>query len=396
MPTLASKNSCTGCSACKSICPRHAITMVPDSEGFLYPKVSSRQCVRCGLCEKVCPSLCFGKDRHPLRVLAVQAKDCTLREASSSGGVFSLLAQRIMERNGIVFGAALDPSDWRVRHVQAETEHELQLLRGSKYVQSEIGDSYQKVRDHLQAGRCVLFSGTPCQVGGLLHFLDVSGAKYDRKQLLLVDVVCHGAPSPFAWDRYLRCRKKAFIRTCQENDKGIFSFISFRSKCSGWDRYSMFIRANNGQTYHKNVKQDLFLRAFLNELLSRPSCFHCPARNLRSGSDIILADYWGVSKRFPEMNDDRGTSLVLATSELGCAFISDVLPDCIWRESDFAHAIQVNSPLVRSLSPNPRRKLFFRFLRWLPFDFLANQFLRPPVKSRLKNRFKRLVKTVSC
>ena len=215
--------------------------MVPDGEGFLYPKISSCQCVRCGLCEKVCPSLHRGKDRVPLRVLAVQAKDSTLREASSSGGVFSLLAQRMMEQDGIVFGAAFDPSDWRVRHIQVESGDELQLLRGSKYVQSEIGDSYQKTSKYLQLGRSVLFSGTPCQVAGLRHFLDTSGVSYDRRKLLLVDVVCHGAPSSFAWERYLRCRKKAFMLNRQENTKGIISFISFRSKCSGWDRFSRFI-----------------------------------------------------------------------------------------------------------------------------------------------------------
>lgn len=225
---LASQNSCSGCTACQSICPKSAISMVADGEGFLYPKVDESKCVQCGLCEKVCPSLNRDSPRMPLAVYAAKAKDDGLRLKSSSGGVFSLLARQVIARGGVVYGAGFDHADWHVMHKSAENEDELEDFRGSKYVQSDVQGIYAAVRGQLLAGCEVLFSGTPCQVAGLRHYLNA--LKTDVSKLLLVDVVCHAVPSPLAWRKYLD------ERLAKTGQGAIIRRIAFRHKNCGWKR----------------------------------------------------------------------------------------------------------------------------------------------------------------
>jgi coenzyme F420-reducing hydrogenase beta subunit len=343
--------------------------MVPDREGFLRPEIDAGACVGCGRCERACPALRPDDPRTPLRVLAARAKDEGLRRSSSSGGVFSLIARRTLERGGVVFGAAFDPSDGAVRHVGAESEEGLVELRGSKYVQSEIGGTYEAALEALKAGRAVLFSGTPCQVAGLRRFLDVAAPELDRSGLLLVDTACHAAPSPLAWRRYLRSR------TGGRSRDGVAA-VSFRDKASGWHVFSLSIRTKGGGSYRRSIFEDSFMRGFLKELFSRPSCHRCPARSFRSGADVTLADYWSVAKRFPDMDDDRGTSLVLALTERGEREVAAIESQCDVRESDLGHATVGNPVLDRSLAPHPLRKRFFRWVRWVPFDFLVDRILR--------------------
>ena len=393
-PRLAEPKLCTGCSACRAVCPRDAIGMTPDAEGFLRPEIDPGRCVRCGLCERACPVLRPGGERFPKRVLAMRAKDDSLRRRSSSGGVFSLLARRTLSRGGIAFGAAFDESDWHVEHVAVESEDELDRLRGSKYVQSDVGDVFRQVRSALESGREVLFSGTPCQVAGLRRFLAVVSPNADLHRLVLVDVVCHGAPSPLAWSRYLDCRRARFLRQAKGGGMPAISGISFRDKHQGWKLFSMSVRTDSGQSHLQNLREDPFLRCFLKELLSRPSCFRCPFRSFRSGSDVTLGDYWGVAGRFPEMDDDGGTSLVLAASEAGCSLLSEIRDDCIQIASDYSHAVRVNPLLVRSKTPGPRRERFFRLVGGVPFDRAARISLRPTARlvfQRALDRFVALV-----
>lgn len=380
-PQLAEPMLCTGCSACRAACPRDALRMVPDAEGFLRPEIDPGRCVGCGMCERACPVFRPGEKRLPKTVLAMRAKDDSLRRRSSSGGVFSLLARRTLSRGGIVFGAAFDKTDWHVEHVAAESESELDRLRGSKYVQSDVGDVFRRVRSSLESGREVLFSGTPCQAAGLRRFLAVSASNTDLHRLVLVDVVCHGAPSPLAWARYLDCRRNRFPKRPSGASLPRLSSISFRDKRCGWNRYSMSIRTDGGQHHLQVVQKDPFLRCFLKELLSRPSCFHCPFRCLRSGSDVTLGDYWRVGTRFPELDDDLGTSLVLPSTETGCMALSAIRDECVEMASDYAHAVRVNPALVRAMVPNPRRERFFRLVKNHSFDRVARTLLRPTARA---------------
>lgn len=197
MIDIKEKKECCGCNACAQRCPKSCITMREDSEGFLYPEVDKEICIDCGICEKVCPVMYQGNKRKPLAVYAVKHKNNEIRLSSSSGGVFTALAESVIDEGGVVFGAKFD-DNWCVVHSYSETKEGLAAFRGSKYLQSRIGDSFKKVECFLKANRKVLFSGTPCQIAGLKRFLR---KEYDN--LLTVDFVCHGVPSPGVWREYL-------------------------------------------------------------------------------------------------------------------------------------------------------------------------------------------------
>lgn len=378
---LAAHNLCSGCAACYAVCPRKAISMQPDEEGFAYPHIDESLCVNCGLCERVCPSLHPKASREPLSVYAAKAKEDALRKESSSGGIFSLLARQIISDGGIVYGAAIRKSDLSVCHCSAENEEELSWLRGSKYVQSDVGDTYGSVRSQLDAGRKVLFSGTPCQVAALRNFL---ARDYDN--LICVEVICHAAPSPLAWKKFLEKRAAASAkgRDIARPEAVIDRRISFRRKNWGWKRFSLSLHFMNDKEYLLDLRTDTFLRGFLSELYNRPSCHECSVRELRSGADITLGDYWNVHQRFPEMDDDTGTSVVLVNSEKGAMLINLIKSVCDVLASDYADICQTNPAVYQSGDPHPKRALFFKNIRnGMDFDLLVIKFLNRSLWRRM-------------
>ena len=389
---LAPHNLCSGCSACYAACPRKAILMKPDVEGFAYPEVDAFQCVHCGLCERTCPSLHPKARREPLSVYAAKAKDDALRMESSSGGVFSLLARQIISDGGTVYGAAIRGADLSVFHCSAENEEELSWLRGSKYVQSDVGNTYGSVKRQLESGRKVLFSGTPCQVAALRNYLSS-----DYENLVCVEVICHAATSPLAWKKFLEKRAAASAKghNSARPEAVIDRRISFRRKNCGWKRYSMSLRFANDKEYLLDLQADTFLRGFLAELYNRPSCHECSVRELRSGADITLGDYWNVHQRFPEMDDDTGTSVVLVNSERGSALINIVLPFCDVIESDYADVRRNNPAIYRSSPQHIKRGKFFKLiLMGADFDMTVDRLLKRPFWRRMGSFAKRVVKKI--
>jgi len=387
---LAAKNLCSGCAACYAVCPRKAISMQPDEEGFAYPHIDESLCVHCGLCERACPSLNPQAPREPLVVYAAKANDDALRKESSSGGVFSLLARQIISDGGIVYGAAISGTDLSVCHCSAENEEELSWLRGSKYVQSDVGDTYGRVRNQLDAGRKVLFSGTPCQVAALRNFL-----ARDYENLVCVEVICHAAPSPLAWKKFLEKRAAASAkgRDSARPEAVIDRRISFRRKDSGWKRYFLSLRFTDGKEYLRDMHEDTFLRGFNSELYNRLSCHACSVRELRSGADITLGDYWNVHQRFAEMDDDVGTSVVLVNTEKGATLLDRVAPLCDLVASDYADIRRTNPAVYRSANPHPKRALFFKHVRnRMDFDSLVINLLKRPLWRRVGSYVKRAVK----
>ena len=361
-------------------------------EGFLYPEIDLIKCINCGCCEEVCPVLHKNNSRTPYLVYAARAKDEKIRFRSSSGGMFLLLARKIIEDGGIVCGAAFDHNDWHVYHRLIDNERDLGELCGSKYVQSDMNDSYIQVAHELANGRKVLFCGTPCQVAGLRNYLNAK-KKIDANRLLLVDIVCHAVPSPLAWKKYLEKRVSGTYGA-KKDGRGQITGISFRCKNYGWKRYALSLDFADGKRYNSVFNKDPYMRGFLAELYNRTSCHDCRFKNFASGSDITLADYWGVDSRFPDMDDDKGTSLVIVSSHVGREAFNDIADEIDYKESDFQHACNSQGSIMYSTFPHRNRETFFRKIHDGDFDMLVDDLLKPSLLRRLINIAKRVIKGV--
>lgn len=339
---------CTGCGACVSICPKQAITMQPDAEGFLYPKVDGEKCVACDLCEKRCPAGREGTERHS-QLLGAQAKDEALRRQSSSGGVFTLLAREVIQQGGVVFGAAFD-ENMRVEHVGAFDENELSGMRGSKYVQSDAADAIGNAVSLLKREIPVLFSGTPCQINGLMAAL----GKTKADKLLTVDFVCHGVPSPGVFASYLaelERRQGSRVRA-----------YAFRDKRLGWKNFSAVATFENGTEHTGTQTTDPYLYGFLQNLYLRPSCHACSQlRGKRHAADITLADLWGADRLFPEWDDDTGLTLVMANTQKGRQALEALETQLSsFAVKDLEGMTRANPSLLQPVKPHEKRAVFFR------------------------------------
>ena len=380
---ITNKHNCCGCSACSSICSKHCISMQVDNEGFFYPKVNEANCIDCGLCEKVCPELHPFEERKPQKVYAAINKDEEIRLKSSSGGIFYLLAEKTIAEGGVVFGARFD-EQWQVVIDYTETKEGVKAFMGSKYVQACMATAYADAKRFLSEGRKVLFSGTPCQIAGLHHFLRKS---YDN--LLTVDIICHGTPSPKVWSRYLdevvTAGRKAI------ND------VQFRNKGNGWKAFNFTMEYNKDEqsiSLCSHHQQNHFMRAFLCDMILRPSCYQCQAKSGSSHSDITIADFWGINTEIPEMDDDKGTGLVLVNTDKGLFAID-------WskinhQETTADVALSHNPAYSRSVIAHPKRIDFFtRLDETESVNALIVDCLRPTIKQRLRlslSRCKQLIK----
>ena len=345
--------------------------MERDEEGFDYPIVDTDRCIECHKCERVCPFMKLDEPREPQAVYAACATDEGLREASSSGGLFTLLAEDTLRRGGVVFGARFDEA-WSVCHDYTETIEGLAPFRGSKYLQSRIGESYRQAEQFLKEERPVLFTGTPCQIKGLVHYL---GHAYDN--LMTVDVVCHGVPSPMVWQRYL---------TTLRAGQGEITGITFRDKSvSGWRRYDFVAQSTGGGNVRQFYGDNIYVRGFLHDLYLRPSCYACMAKGGRSQSDLTLGDYWGVERTCPDLDraldEDKGTSVVMIHSERGRRLLEG-LP-CRYQETNYASAVAGNPAIEQSVTEPPKRQLFFAQLDAEPLDSLIARLTVIPLHKRL-------------
>lgn len=293
--------NCCGCGACALKCPKQAISMQPDNMGFLIPVIDNQQCIDCGCCEKVCSFKKQQKHKQqPLKVYGGQLKDLEALSKSQSGGAFWALACQIIENYGVVYGATLN-DNFTATHIRVTSIHNLKRLRGSKYIQSVVGDIYCGVEADLKQGRKVLFSGTPCQVSGLMAYL--SPKQYEN--LFTVDLVCHGVPSPQVWKDYLHWIEN------KVGDK--ITHCNFRNKKYGWRSHlETFIFEKKGE-----VTQSIFKDLFYSHLVIRESCHNCPFTNLSRVSDVTVGDYWGWSSGSSRFCDKKGVSLILINTIKG-------------------------------------------------------------------------------
>ena len=390
MIQITNKVDCCGCSACAMKCPKRCITMQTDNEGFLYPVVNKEDCIDCGLCEKVCHELHPNEQRIPLNVYAAINKDEEIRLKSSSGGIFYLLAEKTISEDGVVFGARFD-EEWQVVIDYAETMEGIKPFMGSKYVQARTATAFKDAEAFLKQGRKVLFSGSPCQIAGLHHYLR---KEYDN--LTTVDFVCHGVPSPKVWQRYLD--------EVVTSGKQAINDVKFRNKGNGWKKFNFVLTYSQEEKSYSLCswhQQNHYMRAFLSNIILRPSCHDCRAKQGRSNSDITIADFWGINAEMPEMDDDKGTGLVLVNTEKGRNALD--WNKATYKESSVEVASKHNPGLSSMTKLYPKRGEFFANLDTSDSVIdLIEKSLRPTLikrvritLGRLKQQVKKMMKNLT-
>lgn len=389
------KSNCCGCSACAQVCPEECIEMNADQEGFFYPCVNHNTCIDCHLCEKVCPVINVAREvQKPQTAHLLQIKDEAIRKESTSGGSFTAIAKWVIKHGGVVFGAVLDIMTFEVHHKWVDNEKDLSLFRNSKYVQSHIDECYKEVWEFLKKDRWVCFSGTPCQIEGLYHYL--RGRSYEK--LLLVDVVCYGIPSPGLFKDYMLWK--------QLQIGGRFKKILFREKLLSYN-YTSFSAYNDNPIldYHQGVEREQFMRSFFSNINVRPSCYDCKFKKRYRISDFTIWDCYDV-KAFSTNFDENGTNRVLVHSEKGKKVLKEI-KEWIKEESyeDIDRFIADEVAMVKSVPMNPNREAFFidyatmpiagLMEKWFPFTLTVKMksFLRrTALKLGVYNETKRIVK----
>lgn len=351
MPQLATKQACTGCSACASACRHQCIKMCADENGFLFPTINQEHCIDCRLCEKVCPVL--NKQNLPkqnTQAYALYSLNDKLRTQSSSGGFFTELAQMILENHGAVYGAAYD-SDFSVHHICALNSSELARLRGAKYAQSKLGGCFIEIEERLRHGQQVLFTGTPCQVAGLKSFL-----RREYSNLICVDFVCHGVPSPMAWQQYVKFRAE------QDNHGILPKTINLRSKHTGWSRYqySNLYQYADGIQYSTGSDADLFMKLFVGDYINRESCAVCSFKGYDRISDFTIGDFWGIWDIDPDMDDNKGTSLVLVHTVKGKNLLDQIQKKLKMKSVSLEQASLQNPSLIKASPAKSERSVVLK------------------------------------
>ncbi len=385
MPKLATIEYCTGCTACASACPRNCISMIADTEGFCFPIVNVKCCVKCGLCEKSCPILNpIAIDRSPIKSYAAYSKNETMRMCSSSGGLFTEIAQAIIQDGGVVYGAAYNER-FEVVHICVDNADDLHRLRGAKYAQSNLDGVYFAIKNKLEHNKQVLFSGTPCQVNGLKSYLHKN-----YENLLTVDFVCHSVPSPMVWQEYVKYR-------AQKDNGGILpASINLRSKKTGWSRYqySNVFEYADGNSYAVKSGDSLYMNLFVGGYISRCSCENCHFKGYSRISDLTLGDFWGIWNIDPDFDDNKGVSILLVQSNKGAVILNKIRDDLVLKEVGLEAASRQNQAIIKAHTAHSQRLKAFTLIKLGRIEKCNELFFstRTPRFHKLKSFLKRLVK----
>lgn len=387
------KSACCGCGACMNICPVKAISMREDQYGFMYPQIDGSVCIRCGRCKSVCSFRNAEAENTPIKTFAAVANDENLVAKSASGGVFAAMAAKIIKDGGAVCGAAFG-EDWSVSHIWVDDIRKLELLQGSKYTQSNIGDTYSQAKKLLAEGRKVLYSGTPCQIAGLYGYL---GKDYDN--LFTVDIICHGVPN----NRMFR----EYIGVLEKNTGGKITSFTFRDKSLGWGSDGRASIEKESGTVRKKLWKNAssYTYYFYQGWICRDSCYKCKYASPHRPADLTVGDYWGIEKAHPEYlgnkgwNESKGISVIIVNTKQGENLLQEMC-DCIdMKPSDFEKAAMKNSQLSRPSSPGKREEIlrlyeegnwdlldkrFSENIGWRKYSGLIQSLIPVSVKRRLK------------
>ena len=340
------KEHCCGCSACANVCPKNSIVMETDEEGFLYPKIDTNSCIECGACIKVCD---FHKKEYAVKipieqeVYALKHIGEDVRRSSSSGGAFTAISDYVLKNNGVVYGAIFN-DQFEVIHSKAFNMEQRNKMRGSKYVQSTLGSIFKDIKATLKSGKLVLFTGTPCQNGGLKSYL---GNEYDN--LITCDIICYGVPSPKVWEDYKNKLENKY------NDK--IKNVTFRAKDKGWRDGSLKVEFNHSK-YLKSMQDDPYHILFFSHLNIRPSCHECVYASFHRATDLTMGDFWGIENSEKSFDDDKGVSVLLVNTKKGKKIVEEIKSDLSLIKSNHANCYQ---PIFEAPSKiSPRRQLFWK------------------------------------
>lgn len=368
MIEITKKENCCGCSACSNICPKSCITMQMDREGFLYPKVNKADCVNCNLCVKSCPILNpIMEEKHDQKAYLIQIKDDQIRKESTSGGAFTAIAKYVVGHGGVVFGACFD-ENYVVKHTYVETEEELKKFRNSKYVQSQLGDTFSLAKQFLSNNRLVCFSGTPCQIEGLKCYL---GKEYEN--LFTVDVVCRAVPSPLLWKKYLDMKKVTMGTNINK--------VMFRDKHYGY-KYSTMTICSNTKEYHSGVESDQWLRSFFSGICVRPSCHQCKFKKRYRVSDFTIWDCFSPEIFDKDMDDDKGTTRMIIQSEKGQKILDLLKDEVVSFPIDVDKAIDGVKEMFYPVKVSSKREQFIADMQEMDGKDLLNKYF--PETFRIK------------
>ncbi|ODA40296.1 Coenzyme F420 hydrogenase/dehydrogenase, beta subunit C-terminal domain [Desulfosporosinus sp. BG] len=351
---------CTGCRACEQKCPKHCIEMKDNQEGFLYPHVDIKQCNNCGFCVKTCHQLAENLAKEVGEVYAARAKDDEILLKSSSGGMFTILAQYALRNEGIVYGCAFD-KNMVARHVMVDSLKGLDRLRGSKYVQSDTADTFGQAKQFLNKGMMVLYSGTPCQIAGLKSYL---GREYEN--LLTADLICHGVPSQKLFNKYITWFEK-------KTGQRIIKF-DFRSKDKNKWGLMYKVQLSNSEKYKMGFL-DPYYKSFLEGKTYRECCYHCKYATAVRIGDITIADYWGIEKQHPEFYTDKGVSLILINTQKGRQVFDKIKADILYLKSTVEQAVLQNENLRKPVRRPVVRDSIYNEIDNLEFSSYINKYL---------------------
>lgn len=376
--------NCSGCGTCANVCSQDAIYFKEDSNGFRYPYIDEAKCLGCNSCVRICPNLQAEKKHEeptkPLSCYAAWILDEHILSRSSSGGIFSALALHILAKGGVVYGAAITEGLVN-RHIRIDNADDLEKLRGSKYIPSDVGYTYRQVKEDLKAGIPVLFSGTPCQVLGLKTFL-----KKDDPLLLCVDIICHGTPAPALFREYVHLQE-----SLHDNHK--VNMVRFRDKRLGWRRFGMELKFEGvSEPYAEALDRDLFMKGFLSNICLRTSCYKCTARVERKRADFTLCDFWGVWTEFPDIAHDKGISGVFVHSQKAQTVWGDIQNYVFSKEVEFESIFRHNPSYSENLPIHRNFSKFTKNIGKTPIDKLVYSCARTPLYLRFLGKIKRAIK----
>lgn len=376
MEEIIDKKLCTGCTACMNVCPKEAISFKEEKDGFKYPVIDQDKCIDCGLCKRTCPVLNTKENKSINKCFVGYNKDSNERLNASSGSIFSLIANYVLDNNGIVVGAAFDENN-HLNHIAIERKELLEPLRKSKYLQSDLGNIFTYIKEQIKI-RKVLFVGTPCQVAGIKSFIKKSN------NLITIDLFCHGVPSPKLFEKY--------VKELENINNDILMNYDFRDNSTGWDSYSNKATFKNKEIITDRRKNE-YMKLFLSDIALRESCYNCNFKLGNKYSDITLGDFWGIKNHYPEMYNKEGVSAIIINTDLGIDIFNNIKKNLEYKDCDLDKILSGNSSLKTSSKRPVKRDLFFDELSNTNFTELTKKFQKKTsLYKKIRNKIISIIK----